>query len=309
LIKTFDFFCIGGASVDLILKTSSLPVSGEKQVVDFLGEQAGGLVANTACAAARLGLRSAWMGMIADDRYGEIIRKDFIQFGVDTSHAQVIAGARTDFTVILLEPSGERTILVVPTMPSPPVLDAAALDALRQTRMIYTIPFGLDWIDRLADKADAVGSLLALDVEASSPIQGDELNAALSRSDLVFCSLLGLQLALGTEDPQDGAQNLLDLGISCVVVTMGSKGAWGFTSNQVFHQPALVVPVVDTTGAGDCFHAAFAYGYLAGWPLEKTLDFAVRAASQAVQELGPRAGYPTAADIMNRKGSEDERYA
>lgn len=299
LDQIFDFFCIGGASVDLILKVPSLPVSGEKLVVEFHGQQAGGLVANAACAAARLGLRTAWAGTVADDDYGKLILAGFAQFGVDSHYARIFPEGNTDFTVILLEPSGERTILVVPTLPAPPTLDAATLAVLRQARMVYTVPFAPGYITALADAVHSSGGLLALDVEASSRVLGDDLRAALQQADLVFCTLPGLQLASGAEDLHTGAQQLLEMGVSCVVVTKGSKGAWSFTMGQALHQPAFEVTAADTTGAGDCFHAAFAFGYLAGWPMEETLRFASAAAALSVQKIGARTGFQTSA-VVNK---------
>lgn len=313
LDQNYDFFCVSGAAVDLILKTPCLPASGEKLVVEFHGQQAGGLVANAACAAARLGLNTAWAGNVADDDGGKLILDEFTHFNVDTHYARVLPAGNSDFTVILLEPSGERTIFVVPTLPSPPALDPAAFTALSQARMVFTAPFAPGWIQPLADAVHKGGGMLALDVEASAPVQGDELEATLQQSDLLFCSLSGLRLASGCENLQTGAGQLLEMGISCVVVTMGSQGAWAFTQGETkgetkgetLHQPAFEVPVVDTTGAGDCFHAAFAFGYLAGWPMKKSLRFASAAAGLAVQKIGPRAGFPTYSNVIS---SFDRNY-
>ncbi len=293
----YDFFCLGGASVDLILKAPRLPLSGEKLVLDFHGQQPGGLVANAACAASRLGLHTAWAGTIADDERGNLILDDFANFNVDASHITVLPDENSNFTVILLEPSGERTILIVPVLPSPPPLDETVLAALSQAKMVYSIPFGAEWVETIANAVHLGGGILALDVEASSPAQGGELESVLRHADLVFCSLSGLQLASGIDDVQAGAKRLLEMGITCVVVTLGSQGAWAFRQNQALYTPALEVPVVDTTGAGDCFHAAFAFGYLENWSLEQSLQFATTAAALAVQEIGARAGYPTCADI------------
>lgn len=66
----YDIFCLGGAAVDWILRVPRLPWPDEKLVVDFVSRVAGGLVANTACAAARLGLRVAWSGLLGKDEGG-----------------------------------------------------------------------------------------------------------------------------------------------------------------------------------------------------------------------------------------------
>lgn len=299
-----DLLCLGGASPDLILRVPRLPARDEKLVVKFAGRVPGGLVANTACAAARLGLRVSWAGALGDDDGGRVIRTGFAAFGVDDSLAQIHSGAISDFTVILLESSGERTILIVPTLPSPPPLTDAIRAALGKTRVAYTMPYPPHWFTPLAEAVHAGGGLIAVDVEDSSPARGDDLLAALARSDLIFCNRGGLALATGSDDPATGAARLLDHGGQCVVVTLGAEGAYAAAHSSFLKSsvdfssvPGHDVPVADTTGAGDCFHAAFIFGHLQGWPLARALAFANAAAGISVQYVGARAGYPTYAEV------------
>ena len=296
-----DLLCLGGASVDLILRVPRLPRRDEKLVSQFVGRVPGGMVANTACAAARLGLSVGWAGTLGDDEDGRLMRAGFAEFGVDDSYAAVVGGGVTDFTVILLDDSGERTILVVPTLPSPPPLTDSALAALRTTRLAYTAPHGRDWFAPVAGAVHSGGGLVAVDVEASSPVTGAELQAVLRQCDLIFCNRRGLALATGSDDPERGAQALVEHGARCVAVTLGADGAYAAVradSSAVTCQVAgHVVPVADTTGAGDCFHAAFMKGWLAGWPLDRALKFANAAAALSVQRVGARAGYPTETEV------------
>jgi sugar/nucleoside kinase (ribokinase family) len=124
-----------------------------------------------------------------------------------------------------------------------------------------------------------------------------ELRAIIAQTDLVFCNRRGLTLAAGEDDPAAGAKTLLGIGPRCVVVTLGPDGAWAFDPSQSVHVRGHRVPVADTTGAGDCFHAAFLCGYLAGWALERTARFANAAAALSVQQVGARAGYPTETEV------------
>lgn len=80
-----DLYCLGGASVDLILKAPRLPRDGEKLFVHHAGQLAGGFIANAACAAAKLGLRTAWGGLLGGDIFAQTILNDFELFGVETS--------------------------------------------------------------------------------------------------------------------------------------------------------------------------------------------------------------------------------
>jgi len=114
-----DLYCLGGASVDLVLEVPRLPMDGEKLLVQYFGQLPGGFIANTACAAARLGLRTAWGGSVGDDVFGQNILHDFEAFGVKTADVHPQKDATSDFTVVLVHPNGERTIMVVPILPTP----------------------------------------------------------------------------------------------------------------------------------------------------------------------------------------------
>src|SRR5512135_114223 len=104
-MPTPDLLFLGGSSMELYLRVRRLPDGCEKMVARFEGRLAGGAVANTACAVARLGLDVAWSGLLGDDDAGKFLLADFSRFGVDTSLVEVRAGESSDFCVILLEPS------------------------------------------------------------------------------------------------------------------------------------------------------------------------------------------------------------
>ena len=186
---------IGGSSVDILLQIPRLPAPGEKLVSEFAGHQGGGMIANAACAASRLGMDAAWTGELANDEYGQLMVASFNEFNVSTSSITFRNWPSTDFTVVLLEPSGERTILVVPTTTGPPILSPEALDLAGRASAVYTMPQPIEWFRKLADRVHTGGGMIAVDVEASSPVRTPELEIILSMSDIVFCSRDGFNLA------------------------------------------------------------------------------------------------------------------
>jgi len=288
----FDILFIGGACVDIILQVPRLPAPDEKLVAKYIGKQAGGLVGNTACAAARLGLQTAWVGELGDDEHGDLVMESFRLFSVNVDYTRLNPDIETDFTVILLDPSGERTILVVPASKPSTVLDPSTLYLASKCRISYCLPRSLGWFEPFARAVHDGGGQVAVDIEASSPVQGTELFQVLRLADIVFCSAGGLNLASGSTEPEAGCEIILSQGVSCVVVTLGSRGCWGATHSERQFVPAFQVPVIDTTGAGDCFHAAFTSQYLEGRSLAASLRFASAASALSVQEIGPRAGLP-----------------
>jgi len=79
---------------------------------------------------------------------------------------------------------------------------------------------------------------------------------------------------------------------------LGSRGATAFTRDGQLHQPAFQVqPAVDTTGAGDVYHGAFAYGLALGYELEHNLAFSAAAAALSCRALGGRGALPTLAEV------------
>lgn len=290
----YDLICLGGAAVDWILRVPRLPQPDEKLVAKFAGRVAGGLVANTACAAARLGLRVAWSGVIGGDEGGQILRQSFEDFGVEVVNVEPAPDMFSDFTVILLEPSGRRTILVVSPGERPPSLGETCLEVLERTRLVYTVPWTATWLREVARACQQVDIPLALDVEPNSvsTVIGEVIPSSLR---LLFVT----QGTLETLDhADDTVRDWLEAGVEQVVITRGSEGAVVVTREGKFETSAFRVPVVDTTGAGDCFHAAYMAAWLWGWPPEQAVRFANAAAALSVQHLGARGGLPTFQDVM-----------
>lgn len=289
----FDLFCLGGSSLDLILQVERLPQPDEKLLAQFAGRAAGGLVSNTACAASRLGLRTGWSGSLGDDENGRFVLAEFDRFGVDASRTVVHPGAVSNFCVILLDPSGERTILVVNTLPEPPVLTEAVLQSLAQARFGYIVPQNPAWFERFASAVHSGGGQVAVDLESVTPVTGAELIAALRQTQILFTNRGGLAQVSPQADWQTAAEEVLALGVEEVIVTLGAAGSAAVTRHGSARVDGFRVPVVDSTGSGDCFHAAYLAALQSGLPLAARLRFANAAAALKIQKLGPRAGLPT----------------
>jgi len=86
-------------------------------------------------------------------------------------------------------------------------------------------------------------------------------------------------------------------GCRLTAATLGEGGVLAWNGRQFHYRPAYCVPVVDTTGAGDIFHAGFIYGLLQGWPLERQLDFSCAAAAMNCMSAGARGGIQTVAAV------------
>ncbi len=182
-------------------------------------------------------------------------------------------------------------------MPARTDVDPAAIG---RARLVNLMGDDLDFASWAAREAKSRGTLVSLDMEASTTSRGfAALAQLLPDVDIAFVNEVGLRQGFEGfgEDPHEGARELLAAGSSVVAVTMGSKGAFVASANRVARIPAFRVPVVDTTGAGDCFNGAFVVGYLNGWDVEACGRFASAAAALTVGAVGARTTLPDRAMV------------
>lgn len=296
--RMIDLYCLGGASVDLILEAPRLPLAGEKLLAHYYGQLPGGFIANTACAAAKLGLRTAWAGSVGDDAFGHSIMQGFTKFGVRTDDVELLKDAASDFTVVLVHPDGERTILIVPSLPIPPALDEHIRCSLQNSRIGYTVLYDHDWFMEVADLLHGSGGKVAVDLELNTLRDREAASQMLKAADYVFSDKNALRELTGNADENESVKEILALGAELVILTKGSEGAAAYTATGRYSTGSYQVPIKDTTGAGDCFHAAVLFGILSDFQYQDCLDFASAAAAILIQEMGARQGLPTAVEVQ-----------
>lgn len=295
--RDWDVLGIGDTDMDVFVKVVDLPGRDEKVLGEYLGEHPGGMIANFCCAASRLGARAAMASVLGDDARGEPALAGLEACGVDTSQVRVRIGGTTFFCVILLDASGEKALTAVKTDCHMPARTDVDPTAIGRARLVHLMGDDLDFASWAAREAKSKGTLVSLDMEASTTSRGfAALAQLLPDVDIAFVNEVGLRRGFG-EDPREGARELLAAGSSVVAVTMGSKGAFVASANSVARVPAFRVPVVDTTGAGDCFNGAFVVGYLNGWDVEACGRFASAAAALTVGAVGARTTLPDRAMV------------
>lgn len=294
--RPFDILAVGGIDLDLVMKVERLPGHGEKILGDLVGRLPGGAVANFACAAARLGMRVASLSSVGRDEAGQMIIDDFENYGVDTGYVLVRPDIDTPFTVILIEPTGERSIVVVPTFWEKYDTDFLRT-AISQSRAMHSMPNDAILFVKMAKIARAEGVLVMIDVEATIGADRETLEQILRWVDIASFNERGLVSISGEQATKEGARRLLAFGPHTVVVTLGERGALAVTAEEAAEVPGWKVPVKDTTGGGDTFNAAFLTTTLRGYPLERCLAFANGAAALAITGLGPRGRLPTSSEV------------
>jgi len=296
--RAFDVLTIGGIDMDLVLTVPELPGPDLKVMGDLVGSMPGGPAANFACAASRLGLRVAALAEVGDDPAGQAIIDDFASYGVDTSLIQIRTGGKTCFTIILIPPSGEKAIVIVPTFRPEYPLDRLRA-TFRQTRLIYLMPQNSEQFLGIARLAHECGAEVMIDVEPTVGAKSEMMRQILSEVDIASFNQYGFSAATGVAPSPEAAERLLDAGPHTVVVTLGAGGALAVTRAEAVVQAGIAVQAVDTTGAGDTFNAAFVSATVAGLPLTERLRFANGAGALSVTGMGPRGCLPTADQVRS----------
>jgi sulfofructose kinase len=214
--------------------------------------------------------------------------------GVDVSRAQVVGGARTPISFVQVHPeSGERTIY---HKRGPEVSPEQIEDATEGE---------LDCDAALVDGAwpEASGPLAQRARQAGIPVVGDfcptggrESLAGVVEA-LIVPGACAEQVAPGARRPEQ-LRMLRALGPPFVAVTAGAEGCWYLREGKAVHQPAFAVDVVDTTGAGDVFHGAFAYALARRWAPDRAVELAGAAAALSCRALGGRKAIPALGEAL-----------
>ena len=259
----------------------------------------GGGQATTAMAAlSRLGLKTAYVGVVGDDEGGRLVLSGLEEFGVDVSSVVVEEGGETPAALILVDRTAHtRTIAYQPTAPGRLSASSVDLDFILSTRCLLVDPH--ETLFGLAISGEAKKRKIPIIYDAEHMTDG--FSGILTAADYVVGSRDVVE-TLNASGVEAALEAILAAGPKAAVITLGSEGAVALTPEGLFRRPAYPVEVVDTTAAGDAFHAGFAYSVLQGWNMNRTLDFANAMGALVCRGLGGRATLPTLGEVMSLIG-------
>jgi sulfofructose kinase len=280
-------FCLGIATLDYVYSVETMPTRGEKYRSRGLTVVGGGCAGNASVAIARLGGRCWLATRLADDLTGDQIVADLAAEGVETRFARRAAGLRSPVSAILVDAEGERMVISYsdPAMPEdtgwlPQALPEGAGAVLADTR------WGEGALAALALARDA-GVPGVLDGDRKPP--HPDLIATASH---VAFSAQALREVAGEDDPRLGLARIGRNLPTWLAVTLGKEGVLFLEDGEVAHLPAFAVETVDTLGAGDVWHGAFALALAEGQGERAAIRFASAAAAIKCTRFGGRTGAP-----------------
>ncbi|MDA0349467.1 MAG: PfkB family carbohydrate kinase [Verrucomicrobia bacterium] len=285
-MKRVDVLCIGLACWDLNFQVDRTPGSNEKVVATDLISEGGGPAANAAYCISRLGGEAAFLGRLGQDSFGDAHLKELEDVGVNTEG--IIRGsAPTPIACVLVNGWGERSIVNFSEPQIPLEFD-----------FNYSLPSCL-----LLDGHEWAASQKALEhfVDIPSVLDaGSMRESTVSLAKQITYLIASRAFATDfaqSEDPKDWLSSLRDQA-PFVAITEGSLGVhWKDSSNECGTLAAKEVSVIDTTGAGDIFHGAFALAISKGMGFTKALAWANEVAAISTTKKGGRASSPFCANV------------
>ena len=297
-----DVLCIGHAAYDITIPLDEYPIENKKYSISHTVECGGGPAANAAYLLSKWGIDAAYIGLLGNDVYGKKIIQEFDEVGTDVSLVKLEKKYPTPFSTIIVNvKNGSRTIInrKVPHdyitvnifemekfHPKIILMDGHELKASIQAMKLF--PEAITVLDAGSAKQGTL--LLAKEV--------DYLICS-ERFALEICNIESLD---NENDYEFCIKELRKLNNNQIVVTLGERGLIYEHDSYVKHLNAYENQVVDTTGAGDIFHGAFAYGLLKGYDLLENLKLSSISSSLSVAMLGGKTSIPeltSVIDILN----------
>ena len=281
---------IGACVADMLWCLPTYPTEDTKMKADQLRQSGGGPVATGLVAAARLGADTAFIGNLADDANGQFLRADFEKYGVKTDLIATLPGYRSSSSVLLLAAdSGTRTCVFDCGDLPPTVLNGAQKAAIAEAEILMVDGNDLDAAVAAAKIARGAGKRVLYDCGGNYP----NVARLLAVSDILIPSEEFALAETGRQTAGDAAKALFDTyHPAVVVITQGRRGGILFDGTHTIVYPIYPARVVDSNGAGDVFHGAFAAALLRGYPYLDCCHFASATSALKCMGIGARENAP-----------------
>jgi sulfofructose kinase len=288
--------CIGMPVRDLTFRVGGVPGRGSKENATHFDEICGGNALNAAIGIARLGGRASVCGPMGDAREtsSRFIFDKLAHEGIETNHLLHMPGLVTPISAVLVDPSGERTIVTFRDPELWKVKLPATETLLDDCAAILTESRCAGFCTELCAEAVRRGIPVIVDVDRAMSLREGLLNAS---SHLVFSSEPLQETADVTDDAQ-ALKKIAKLTPSFLAGTRGPRGTiWLDEKGTIQETPAFPVHTVDTLGAGDVFHGAFALAVTEKQELRQALRFASAAAALKCTRFGGAYAAPQRAEV------------
>lgn len=288
---------IGANVYDTLIKVPQYPIEDTKLRSDSITQCGGGPCATGLVAASKLGGSCAFIGNISDDDGGRFLKADLKKYSVSTEYTDIKSGYLSFSSYILLSgKNASRTCVFHKGNVPPLVLDDEKKNAIRNAEILMVDGNELEAAIEAAKTARAAGKNVLYD--AGGLYEGVE-------KLLPFANILipSEEFARGLtkiNNAQAAAEKLKEMyNPDIIVITQGKHGGILYDGSKMIKYPAFDVEVIDTNGAGDVFHGAFAFGLTQGFSFYECCIFSSAVSAIKCTKLGARQGVPSFDEVID----------
>ena len=283
---------VGSANVDLTTFVHRFPKPGETVFGKEFHLGFGGKGANQAVAAHRCGADVRMVARVGEDLFGTATIEHLEAEGIDTAHVKAIANTSTGVAPILVDETGQNSILVVKganDLLMPAAVDLAAEALAEADCIVLQLEIPLETVYHTIDLARSQGVRCILNPAPGQPLDLERIRSVdyLIPNESEAEAISGVAVD-NSEDAAACAAELLDRGLERVVITLGAQGALVAGADGTRVVPPFPVEAIDTTGAGDMYAGGLLYGITNGMNWKQAGHLASHAAARVVGQLGAR---------------------
>ena len=288
--KPFEVVGMGLNSVDFLSLVPQFPTLNSKMEILQFSKQGGGQVATAMVALSRWGIRTKYIGKVGDDELGDFSLDSLRQDGVDVSSVTIEPNATNQFAMIIVDRvSGERTILWNRDKQLMYREGELRREEVCSGKILHLDGHDIQAAIQCAQWAKEERIPTVIDLDKIEPLTSE----LIKKIDFVIISSNFPTLFTGISDREKALIEMQRQAPGFLCATLGREGAAALVDGNILRVKGFKVDAVDTTGAGDVFHAGFIYGLLQNWEVREILRFANAMAALKCRDLGGRRGIPT----------------
>ncbi len=302
--KTSQVDCLGMGIIplDLLFEVSRFPNPGEKIDGLSLTIQGGGPVPNTLIGLTKFGFKTCLIAAVGDDIFGKLSIEEIKEQKIDPAHIIVKGDSSAVASGFVERSSGRRTLVLERQI----FVEKKDLNFSKfpMPKIVHLDGRDIEATVALAKWGKKVGAIVSFDIGSMR----NEVSSVFPYVDhLVVADSYAFPFTKSS-DAASAIKKLGKYGPTTIVVTEGIKGSTGYENRKIHKQPAYKVKTVDTTGAGDAFHAGYLYGLLKGYDLAERLKWGAAVAALKCTKPGARAGIPKLNEVKRFLKSQPEMY-
>jgi len=304
MVSMSEIVGVGACVYDTLIVSDAFPTEDTKLIAKGVMQSGGGPCGTGLVAAAKLGGKCGYIGVLSEDSGGKFLFNDFEKYNIDTSNVKIEEGGSFSSYVLINEPNSTRTCIVYRGNLPPLSLDENQKNTIENAKIIMVDGNELSAAIEAAKVAKNSGTKVLYD--AGGLYKGVE--NLLPYADILIPSEEFALGFTGEKDTEAAAKKLYSLfNPDVVVITQGKEGGICFDGKSIEKYGAFAVNVVDSNGAGDVFHGAFAFAQVMGFDYYKSCIFSSATSALKCTKLGARAGTPTYTEVvefLRRNGYE-----